>query len=148
MSKLMLHHMAADAMFGLPDLDITVGASSECPPATQDIPLNLKNRQRCIQVARYGPPDPSQPNEAFWQAKAEMWGVAPENVKSMRCGNCAAFDVSPHMLSCIAQGLAGVGTDGYDSIKAGQLGYCHFFKFKCAALRTCDAWVAGGPITR
>jgi hypothetical protein len=25
------------------------------------------------------------------------------------------------------------------------LGYCEIFDFKCAASRTCDAWVVGGP---
>ena len=34
-----------------------------------------------------------------------------------------------------------------DTIDAGDLGYCKFLKFKCAAKRTCDAWVEGGPIT-
>jgi hypothetical protein len=28
-------------------------------------------------------------------------------------------------------------------IDAGDLGYCEIFDFKCAASRTCDAWVAG-----
>jgi hypothetical protein len=28
-------------------------------------------------------------------------------------------------------------------IEAGDLGYCEIFDFKCAASRTCDAWVAG-----
>jgi hypothetical protein len=28
------------------------------------------------------------------------------------------------------------------------LGYCEAFDFKCAASRTCDAWVVGGPITQ
>jgi len=36
--------------------------------------------------------------------------------------------------------------DPHDVIDAGQLGYCRFLKFKCAAARTCDAWVIGGPI--
>ena len=35
----------------------------------------------------------------------------------------------------------------FDVIEAGELGYCRFLKFKCAAARTCDAWVVGGPIT-
>jgi hypothetical protein len=28
-----------------------------------------------------------------------------------------------------------------------DLGYCEIFDFKCAASRTCDAWVVGGPNT-
>ncbi len=34
-----------------------------------------------------------------------------------------------------------------DAWSAGALGYCRFLKFKCAAARTCDAWVVGGPLT-
>ena len=30
---------------------------------------------------------------------------------------------------------------------AADLGYCELFHFKCAATRTCDAWLVGGPIT-
>jgi hypothetical protein len=41
----------------------------------------------------------------------------------------------------------GGSEDPFDVIKAGELGYCRFLKFKCAAARTCDAWVVGGPIT-
>jgi hypothetical protein len=32
-------------------------------------------------------------------------------------------------------------------VDAGDLGYCEAFDFKCAASRTCDAWIAGGPVT-
>jgi hypothetical protein len=28
-----------------------------------------------------------------------------------------------------------------------ELGYCELFEFKCAADRTCSAWLVGGPIT-
>ena len=46
------------------------------------------------------------------------------------------------MLDCIAQGIGDEG-DPWAMIKAGDLGYCEIFDFKCAASRTCDAWVAG-----
>ena len=39
-----------------------------------------------------------------------------------------------------------IGSDPTSTIDAGTLGYCKFLKFKCAAKRTCDAWVEGGPI--
>jgi hypothetical protein len=32
--------------------------------------------------------------------------------------------------------------------EAANLGYCELFHFKCAAARTFDAWLVGGPITR
>jgi hypothetical protein len=120
--------------------------SKKCPSATQDIDLNLKNRQKAIEEYGYGPPNPNQPNEKFWSKKAEMWQVDDLNeVKSMRCGNCAAFDITKHIQACIAKGI-GNEDDPWSTIDAGTLGYCKFLKFKCAAKRTCDAWVEGGPI--
>ena len=121
-----------------------------CPTATQDIKVNLKNRQKAIDDHGYGPADPSQPNNKFWKQKMDMWKVDElSEVKNMLCGNCAAFDVTTKTLDCIAKGIGDdEGTeDPFDVIEAGQLGYCRFLKFKCAAARTCDAWVVGGPIT-
>ena len=116
----------------------------DCPEPTQDIKLNLKNRQKAINEHGYGPPDPSQPNEKFWLKKMDMWKVDElSEVKNMLCGNCAAFDITTKTLDCIE---SGIGDDATETINAGKLGYCKFLKFKCAAKRTCDAWVVGGPI--
>jgi hypothetical protein len=72
----------------------------------------------------------------------------PEDAKTALCGNCAAFDETSKMLDCIAKGIGTEpGSDPASTIDAGTLGYCKFLKFKCAAKRTCDAWVEGGPIT-
>jgi hypothetical protein len=115
-----------------------------CPPATQNVELNLKNRQHAIDEYGYGPPNPQESNEEFWAKKAEMWNVQDlKQVKTMRCGNCAAFNISKKMLNCISKGLSG---DVDATEEAGKLGYCQMFKFKCASARTCDAWVTGGPI--
>ena len=124
--------------------------ASKCPAPTQDIQLNLKNRQKAINNEGYGPLNPNNPNEKFWQAKADMWKLdSVEEAKSSRCGNCAAFDITTKTLGCIAKGLGDDqgSEDPFDVIEAGKLGYCRFLKFKCAAARTCDAWVVGGPIT-
>ena len=119
-----------------------------CPPATQSIKLNLENRQKAIDEYGYGPLDPNQPNEEFWAAKAQEWRLDnPEDAKSALCGNCAAFNISDDMQDCIAKGIGSEpGSDPASTIDAGTLGYCKFLKFKCAAKRTCDAWVEGGPI--
>lgn len=119
----------------------------DCPPATLDIPLNIENRQKCIDQANYGPLDPNLPNEDYWKAKADRFNTRPEEAKKALCGNCSFFVKTKEVLDCIAQGLGDVGVDPYDSIKAGDLGYCEAYDFKCAASRTCDAWVVGGPIT-
>ncbi len=71
---------------------------------------------------------------------ADEWGVDAEDAKMSRCGNCAAFDQEKSMLDCIAKGIGDEG-DPWGMIEAGDLGYCEIFDFKCAASRTCSAWV-------
>jgi hypothetical protein len=118
-----------------------------CPEATVDIALNLANRQDAIDAAHYGPLNPGEPNEDYWQAKADKFNTTIEDAKSATCGNCGFFVQTKSMLACIA---AGIGEDSladpYDTIQAGELGYCEAFDFKCAGARTCDAWISGGPI--
>jgi hypothetical protein len=118
-----------------------------CPRATHDVELNLENRQNAIDVAMYGPLNPEEPNEDYWEELAEVFETDAEEAKKSRCGNCAAFDVTTHMKDCIASGLEGDSEDPYDVVEAGELGYCRMFKFKCASARTCSAWISGGPIT-
>lgn len=122
------------------------GSEQSCPMPTQDITLNLKNRAKAITSAAYGPENPKLPNSAFWQKKAGQWDVSAEDAKKSRCGNCAAFNVSDKIKQCIAQGI-GMEADPWGTIKLADLGYCEIFDFKCAASRTCDAWVVGGPNT-
>jgi len=116
-----------------------------CPEATQSIPVNLQNRQRAIDEANYGPLNPNEPNEDYWKAKANQFGGDVSTAKTALCGNCAFFVQTKAMLDCIAGGIN--DTNEWDTIQAGDLGYCEAFDFKCAASRTCSAWVTGGPIT-
>ena len=118
--------------------------AEECPPETQDIKLNLANRQKAIDDANYGPQNPNEPNEDYWKKKADMFQGDIKDAKKALCGNCAFFDQTKTILDCIAEGIG--GDDAWDTINAGDLGLCEAFDFKCAAERTCDAWVAGGPI--
>jgi len=118
-----------------------------CPLPTRNVLLNLMNRQEAIDVANYGPLDPSQPNDDYWSSLAGVWEIPVEDAKSTRCGNCAAFDVTSKMQDCIADGIGSDNTDPFDVVDAGDLGYCRVFRFKCAASRTCSAWIEGGPIT-
>ena len=124
-----------------------------CPIATQDIHVNLKNRNHAFKEYGYGPPNPDEPNDAFWLKKAKMYNVPTEAIKGMRCGNCAAFIQTPKMMQCIIGGLEKDENEGelsYDEefVAAADLGYCDLFQFTCAAARTCDAWKSGGPITK
>jgi hypothetical protein len=116
----------------------------DCPIATQDVETNLKNRQRAIDEAHYGPLNPNEPNEEYWQKKAEMFGGDIESAKKALCGNCAFFVKTPSMLQCIADGINDINE--LDTIQVANIGYCEAFDFKCAGARTCDAWVVGGPI--
>jgi hypothetical protein len=117
----------------------------DCPESTQDVAINLKNRQRAIDEANYGPLNPNEPNEDYWKAKAKMFNGDVEAAKKARCGNCAFFVKTPSMLECIANGINDINQ--LDTIQAANIGYCEAFDFKCAGARTCDAWVVGGPIT-
>ena len=118
----------------------------ECPPATQDIELNLKNRQNAIDNVGYGPLNPAEPNDEFWQEKADKWKTDIAQAKTSVCGNCVFFVRTEKILDCIESGI-GLGTEEAEgSIEAGELGYCNALDFKCASERTCNAWAAGGPI--
>jgi len=123
-----------------------VFAQEGCPPATQDVELNLKNRQNAIDTAMYGPLDIKNPGD-YWKNIAEKWGVDEETARGETCGNCAAFNITKKMLECIAQGIGTEpSSDPWDVIEAGDLGYCEIFKFKCNGNRSCSAHIDGGPI--
>jgi len=125
----------------------TLEDKNKCPPATQDITLNLKNRQKAIDEYGYGPLNPDLPNTKFWMKKVDEWNLdSADEAKQSLCGNCAAFDQRQVTLDCIAQGIGSEQGAEDPTIKAGDLGYCRFLKFKCASRRTCDAWVTGGPL--
>lgn len=129
---------------------VAAGEADACPVATQDIQVNLKNRQNAIDNVGYGPLNPNEPNEEFWQEKADKWKTTPEEAKTTLCANCVFFIRTPKMLDCIAQGLEQGDSSQVDAdaaIDQAELGYCEALDFKCAASRTCNAWAVGGPIT-
>ena len=122
----------------------------ECPPATRDIVLNVKNRQNAIDNVGYGPLNPKEPSTEFWQDKADKWSVSPEEAKKSICGNCVFFDIRSKTMDCIESGIAEGGSgdeSAWDAIDQAELGYCTALDFKCAASRTCNAWAVGGPVT-
>jgi hypothetical protein len=127
---------------------IAKNTDNKCPLATQDIAINLENRQKAIDEYGYGPLNPDLPNTKFWMKKVDEWNLdSAEEAKQSLCGNCAAFDQRTTALDCIAQGIDSDQGAEDPTIEAGDIGYCRFLKFKCAAKRTCDAWVTGGPLT-
>ena len=128
-----------------------------CPVATQKIEINLKNRNNAVKEYGYGPLNPQEANPKFWDRLAKMWGITPEEAKTSRCKNCAAFVQTKEMLACIEKGI-GFDPDEPEENNSAEmvtakvvqskanLGYCQLFHFKCAGDRTCDAWLTGGPI--
>ena len=134
------------------DEDVMEGEDAEdgdaCPAATGDLTLNLQNRGKAIDKADYGPMDPNLPNRDYWKRMGDRWDDTPENAKKMLCGNCSAFNQTSKMMACIKDGMSDDSMDdSMEVIEAGELGFCEIFDFKCAAKRTCAAWIVGGPIT-
>ena len=121
--------VAIDSMFD--------AESMTCPPATQDVAINTKNRNLTIEKFGYGPLNVDEPGD-FWEEIAEQWNTTVKAAKKSKCGNCVAFDESPRMKDC----MPGETSDG-----EGTLGYCWMHHFKCHSARTCDTWAKGGPIT-
>ena len=160
---------------------IKASSNNECPDATQDLDLNLKNRNIAFKKYDYGPSDPrldfkedvdvsdikydkkmlysdeekdvflekedlqKSPNYSFWERLMDIYNMDDERaVLNQRCGNCAAFVITSKMKDCIESAID--EADAANTAMAGELGYCQFLKFKCAAARTCQSWVGGGPI--
>lgn len=126
---------------------ITFLQEESCPTATQDVHVNVENRQHAIDEYFYGPANPEKPG-SYWKEAAKRWKVDEKTAMSMRCYNCAAFDVSDKMRKCIESGIQGdeEGVDAMASIEKSNLGYCNFLHFKCAGSRSCSIWITGGAI--
>ena len=122
-------------------------AGKNCPRATHDLELNVKNRQTAIDKHHYGPANPDKPGN-YWKQSAKQWHIDEKTAKSMTCGNCAAFNISDSMYKCIHDGM---GSEAYHAEKtreAADLGYCNLLHFKCAGTRSCELWITGGPIVK
>lgn len=157
--------LAARAM----QLIIEQSNALSCPRATQDIELNTKNRNATREKYAYGPMNPLQPSEGYWESLAEKWeGATVEEAQGMRCGNCVAFDIAPRMLECLPmseeqtdpeaemdpmdladramEGLPASDFPGMPEDAYVGFGYCWMHHFKCHSARSCETYAAGGPI--
>lgn len=128
-------------------INLIEAANKGCPLATQDVDVNLKNRQTAIDDYYYGPANPDEPGN-YWKDYAKRWKIDEKTAKTMQCNNCAAFDVSDKMWDCIESGIQGdeKNADAMATIHKADIGYCNFLHFKCAGTRSCTAWVSGGAI--
>ena len=109
-----------------------------CPPATQDLALNTKNRDATIKDFNYGPLNVDEPAD-YWEKIADYWNTTEEAARKSVCANCVAFDISPRMKDCLPG-------DTFD--EDGELGYCWMHHFKCHSARACHTWAKGGPIAK
>ena len=123
-------------------LDYVAQNPSDCPPATQSLELNTKNRNNAIQsdYIRYGPLNLN--DLRYYDDAAAHWKTDVATAKKSKCSNCVAFDTSPRMLDCMPGPVSQPIED-----EEGYLGYCWMHHFKCHSARTCYTWAAGGPIT-
>ena len=121
----------------VPKEEVVIEAEMKCPPATQDLKINTKNRDATIKNFNYGPLNVDEPGD-YWKDIAKYWKTTEEAAKKSVCNNCVAFDVSPRMLECMP---------GETSDDDGRLGYCWMHHFKCHSARACHTWAKGGPIT-
>lgn len=128
-------------------IQLIEAAGKNCPRATHDLELNVKNRQNGIDNYHYGPANPDEPGD-YWKVAAKQWHINEKMAKTMRCGNCAAFNISDSMYKCMEDGM---GKDAYDAERtreAADLGYCNLLHFKCAGTRSCELWITGGPVIK
>lgn len=128
-------------------IQLVEAAGKNCPRATYDLELNVKNRQTAIDKHHYGPANPDRPGN-YWKVAARQWKIDEKTAQTMQCANCAAFNISDSMYKCIHDGM---GEEAYKAEKtreAADLGYCNLLHFKCAGSRSCELWITGGPITK
>lgn len=122
-------------------LDYVAQNPSDCPPATQSLELNTKNRNNAIQAdyIRYGPLNLN--DLRYYDDAAAHWNTDVATAKKSKCSNCVAFDISPRMLDCMPGPVSEPIED-----EEGYLGYCWMHHFKCHSARSCRTWAKGGPI--
>ncbi len=73
-------------------------------------------------------------NEENKLQATEEYNYGPPTEPEAICGTCSAFNMSSRILDCL-------GTD------SDNVGFCETHRFVCEAEKTCDSWVAGGPLT-
>jgi len=121
--------------------------NKSCPIATQDLDVNVKNRQNAIDNYHYGPANPDKPGD-YWKVSAKQWGISEQTAKTMQCANCSAFNITDAMYKCIEDGMGKEAFEAEKTRESADLGYCNLLHFKCAGTRSCELWITGGPIIK
>jgi hypothetical protein len=73
-----------------------------CPVVTQDAKINRIRRSKAIQKYSYGPINPNNENIKYWRDKAITSRIGSvDEAKESRCHNCAFFNISVRILTCL-----------------------------------------------
>jgi len=143
----------ADSM--LTNVEVTTGPFNlaSCPLPLQDAKLNLANHLTTISDHGLGPADPRRPENIFWIAKADLWGVPEAQARTQLCSNCSHYINTTPMMECISKGPGAQILASnlpirpkWADIPGSPSGFCDLYDITCTATRTCDSWAAGGPI--
>jgi hypothetical protein len=124
-----------------------------CPLPIQNKNLNVKNHLKAIEEDGLGAPDPTQPNNEFWQDKARKWNCTEGDARGRLCNNCRYYYNTTFIKDCIAN-------SPIKDMKASQLpikpkwadiestpqAYCTLLDITCSPVRTCDHQLMGGAI--
>ena len=65
-------------------IDLLEQKFKECPPATQDVDLNTKNRDSTVKNHNYGPLNTDEPGD-YWEKVAEKWNTSVEKQPEHHC---------------------------------------------------------------
>ena len=128
-------------------INLVEAVGKDCPIATHDLDVNVKNRQNGIDHHHYGPANPDEPSD-YWKSAAKQWHIDEKTAKTMTCSNCAAFNITDKMYQCIHDGMGKEAFNAEKTREAADLGYCNLLAFKCAGSRSCQLWLTGGPIIK
>lgn len=126
---------------------------NSCPVALQDNAINASNHLKTIAEQGLGPADPTQPSTAFWQAKAQLWGISEGDARARLCANCEHYICTTEIQQCIDNGPAKSIkasslplTPKWKDVESKPVAFCSLFDITCSPLRTCNQQELGGPI--
>lgn len=116
-----------------------------CPIALQNNTVNIKHHLGAIEGFGLGPANPLEPNNEFWQEKANMWGVGPGEARGRLCNNCEHYYDTDLIRNCIMNGPAKdlkasalPLQPAWTDVEEHPIGYCDKFDITCSPIRTCD----------
>jgi hypothetical protein len=127
--------------------------SDNCPSCLLSIKTNIMNHLKTIKEHGLGPIDPLKPNDEFWMAKAEKWGVSVGDARGRMCLNCEHYLQTKQINFCIMNGpIKDFETSMVPTtprpvdVESRPTAWCMLYDITCSPLRVCDSQEEGGPI--